>query len=104
MKILRMAFVAMFVLMSAKEARIQMNASPSEGASDRSEVKEPVGADFPVCNTFPEPLKEKYVISEGDSFVIGLQADCPPDSPSDAKFEFLQPPPRFVGFTGAYRG
>jgi hypothetical protein len=104
MKIVRIAFVLIFVVISAKEAKIEMNASSGEIASERSKHEAPAGVDFPVCNTFPEPLKEKYVIAEGDSFVIGLQADCPPDSPSDAKFEFLQPPPRFVGFTAAYRG
>ena len=104
MSALRFACVVLFVLISAKEAKIQINASRGEGASELSEHKAPFRADAPVCNTFPEPLKEKYVIAEGDSFLIALQADCPPDSPTDAKFEFLQSPPRFVVFSVVFRG
>jgi len=96
--------VVLFVLISAKEAKIEMSALSRDSAAERSVHITPRQDDFPVCNTFPEPLKEKYVLFEGDSFLIALQADCPPDSPTDAKFEFLQSPPRFVVFSVVFRG
>jgi len=104
MKTVRIACVVIFLLISAKEAKIEMSAVSTGSAAERSVRIAPRLADFPVCNTFPEPLKEKYVLFEGDSLVIGLLADCPADSPNDAKFEFLQQPPRFVFFTIPYRG
>jgi len=84
-------------LLSCKDAKIDTIASSRDvlGASSQQPG--------PVCNTFPEPLKDKYVIAEGDSFVIGVQADCPPDSPNDAKIEFAQPPPRFVFLSYIFR-
>jgi hypothetical protein len=104
MSALRFACVVLFVLISAKEGKIEMSALSSGSAAERSVHITPRGVDFPVCNTFPEPLKEKYVLFEGDSLVIGLLADCPADSPNDAKFEFLQQPPSFVALTIPYRG
>jgi len=104
MSTLRFACVVLFVLLSAREAKIEMNTSSTNGLTSHSGRTASVLEDSPVCNIFPEPLKEKYIITEGDSFVIGVSADCPPDSPNDAKFEFLQPPPRFAAFTLAYRG
>jgi len=104
MTTLRFVCVVFFVLLSARETKIEMNASSSDRAPERSVHIVPGQDDFPVCNTFPEPLKEKYVLFEGDSLVIGLLADCPADSPNDAKFEFLQQPPGFVAFKIPYRG
>ncbi len=104
MKSVRIGCVVMFVLLSAREAKIDVNTLSANGLTSHSGRTASVAADSPVCNIFPEPLKEKYVMLEGDSFVIGVSADCPPNSPTDAKFEFLQPPPRFVAFTVVYRG
>ncbi len=27
-------------------------------------------ADLPICNIAPEPIKDKYVIAEGEAFVV----------------------------------
>ena len=61
-------------------------------------------SDAPTCGILPSPLNEKYVIREGESFVIAVEADCPPDSPNDAKFEFVGEHPQFVNFSFPYRG
>src|ERR1700687_3561135 len=95
MKTLRLILVIMFVLLSYKEVKIDTNASSSDGA--RMPSQQP----FPVCTIFF--LKDKYVTAEGDPFVIAVESDCPPNSPNDAKFEFLQPPPRFVTMSYVYR-
>jgi hypothetical protein len=61
-------------------------------------------SDAPNCGILPSPLNEKYVIREGDSFIIAVEADCPPGAPNDAEFEFVGEHPRFVTFTFPYRG
>jgi len=102
MRILRIACVVVFVLISAREAKIEMNAPATDSASERSNgVATGPQQPFPVCSIFF--LKDKFVTTEGDPFVIAVEADCPPGAPTDAKFEFLQPPPRFVAFSYVYR-
>jgi len=95
MNTLRLVFVVLLVLLSCKEAKIDTNASSSDRA--RTPAQQP----FPVCTVFF--LKDKYVTTEDDPFVIAVESDCPPDAPNDAKFEFLQPPPRFVTMSYVYR-
>ena len=95
MKILRLPLVAILVLLSCKEAKIDADRSGNYATAAATQQPPPVCTIF-----FP---KEKYVTMEGDPFVIAVSADCPPDSPNDAKFEFLQPPPRFVRFSAVYR-
>jgi len=95
MKILRFAFVVIFVLFSCKEAKIDTIASTRRGVGATSQQP------GPVCSIFF--LKEKYVTTEGDAFVVAVEADCPPNSPNDAKIEFVQPPPRFVTMSYMYR-
>ena len=95
MKILRFAFVVIFVLLSWKEAKIDTIASSSE------RVGTPSQQPGPVCTIFF--LKDKYVTTEGEPFVIAVESDCPPNAPNDAKFEFLKPPPRFVAMSYVYR-
>jgi len=102
MSTLRFACVVLFVLLSAKEAKFQINAPASDGVSERSNgVATGSQQPGPVCSIFF--LKDKYVTTEGDPFVIAVESDCPPGAPTDAKFEFLQPPPRFVAFSYVYR-
>lgn len=95
MKTLRFAVVIILVLLSCKEAKIDTNASSRDRAGTPSQQP------APVCTIFF--LKDKYVTTEGDPFVIAVESDCPPGAPTDAKFEFLQPPPRFVAFSYIYR-
>lgn len=95
MKTLRFAFVVIFVLLSCKEARIDTKASSRGGGETPSQQP------APVCTIFF--LKDKYVTTEGEPFVIAVESDCPPNAPNDAKFEFLQPPPKFVTMSYVYR-
>ncbi len=85
----------MFVLLFCKEAKIDTDASSSHVVATRSQQP------GPVCTIFF--LKDKYVTTEGEPFVIAVEADCPPNAPNDAKFEFLQPPPQFVTMSYVYR-
>lgn len=102
MRILRIACVVVFVLISAKEAKIEMNASATDSASGRSSGVATLSQQpFPKCTIFF--LKDKYVTTEGDPFVVAVEADCPPGAPNDAKIEFAQPPPRFVTMSYIYR-
>ena len=102
MSVLRFVCVVFFVLLSARETKIEMNVSSSDSAPERSNgVATRSQQPFPVCSIFF--LKDKFVTTEGDPFVIAVEADCPPGAPTDAKFEFLQPPPRFVAFSYVYR-
>jgi len=94
MKILRFAFVITFVLLSCKEAKID-----ADGLSNHIATKSQQPG--PVCSIFF--LKDKYVTTEGDPFVVAVEADCPPNSPDDAKIEFAQTPPRFVTMSYIYR-
>jgi len=94
MKTLKLLFVMFVILLSCKEAKIDADNS-SKHIAARSQQP------GPVCSIFF--LKDKYVTTEGDPFVIAVEADCPPGAPTDAKFEFLQPPPRFVAFSYVYR-
>src|SRR5712692_9401812 len=94
MKTLRFAFVIIFVLLSCKEAKIDADASSNHIATKSQQP-------FPVCTIFF--LKERYITTEGDPFVVAVEADCPPNSPNDAKIEFAQPPPRFVTMSYIYR-
>jgi len=94
MKTLRLPLVVILVLLSCDEAKINTD---SLDGHYMARVQQPP----PACAIFF--LKDKYVTTEGDPFVIAVEADCPPNSPTDAKFEFLQPPPRFVTFSLVYR-
>jgi hypothetical protein len=103
MRILRILFVLLVLLLSVREARIATtasNISPDVAPSERGTV---VLLDAPACATyFP---KDKYVTTEREPLIIAIAADCPPGSPTDPKFEFLQPaPPSFVVFSQVYRG
>jgi len=94
MSILRFACLVMFVLLFCKEAKIDADASSKHIAARSQEP-------FPKCTIFF--LKDKYVTTEGDPFVVAVEADCPPGAPNDAKIEFAQPPPRFVTMSYIYR-
>jgi len=94
MKTLKLAFVILIVLLSCKEAKIDANVS-SKHIAARSQVP------FPKCTIFF--LKDKYVTTEGDPFVVAVEADCPPGAPNDAMIEFALPPPRFVTLSYIYR-
>ncbi len=72
MKTLRLAFVVILVLLSCQEAKIDTDAYNAHG------VVSPSQQPAPFCNIFF--LKDKYVTTEGDPFVIAVSADCPPDS------------------------
>jgi len=103
MKTLIIALAVVFVqLLLAEGTHIRTKARNSDNVAGAT--RHTRTADFPLCNTLPEPLKLKYVIREGEAFVIAVQADCPSGSPNDAKFEFVETPPRFVNFSFPYRG
>ncbi len=104
MKILMKAFVFMIVLVSIRDAKIGPNAPSSNNALVHANTAAEVPLDAPVCTIYPFPLQPKYVTTEGKPFVIAISADCPPNSPTDPTFEFLQPAPRFVNFSDVYRG
>src|SRR5947209_3759653 len=95
MKTLRAAFVVVFVLLCASERKIDVDASSNHG------IATPTQQPNPVCGVIF--FKDKYVITEGERFVIALENDCPRNSPTDAKFDFLEPPPRFVSLSYVYR-
>ncbi len=95
MKTLRIVCVVIFVLVSCKEAKVDTDVLSSH------DVAPPSQQPGPVCGIFF--LKDKYITTEGDPFVIAVEADCPPGSPNDAKFEFLQTPPRFITMSYVYR-
>lgn len=95
MKTLRFAFVIIFVLLSCKEAKVDTIASSRDG------IGAPSQRPGPVCTIFF--LKDKYITTEGEPFVVAVEADCPPNSPNDAKIEFAQSPPRFVTMSYVYR-
>lgn len=94
MKTLKLAFVILIILLSCKEAKIDADIS-SKHIATRTQVP------FPKCTIFF--LKDKYVTTEGDPFVVAVEADCPPGAPNDAMIEFAQPPPRFVTLSYIYR-
>src|SRR3981081_333222 len=80
MQALRLVFVVVLVFFSYKEVKIDTNASSSDGAGARSQQP------FPKCTIFF--LKDKYVTTEGDPFVVAVEADCPPGAPNDVMIEF----------------
>jgi hypothetical protein len=93
MSTLRFACVVVFVLVAC-EGTIGVDAS-SKHIAARSQQP------GPVCSIFF--LKDKYVTTEGDPFVVAVEADCPPGAPNDAMIEFALPPPRFVTLSYIYR-
>lgn len=102
MKMTGTAFAVVFVgLVLAAGASYSIS---DPGATAKSKGHGVVVSDAPNCGILPSPLNEKYVIREGESFIIAVEADCPPGSPNDAKFEFVGEHPRFVNFSFPYRG
>ncbi|SRR6266571_998885 len=95
MKVLRIAFVLALVSAWPNEAKID----PPRSANHDSPMSTQQPA--PACDIVF--FKDKYVIAEGERLVMALEADCPRNSPTDARFEFLESPPRFVSLSYVYR-
>jgi len=93
MSTLRFVCVVLFVLVAC-EGKIGADVSGKHIAAGSQQPG-------PVCSIFF--LKDRYVTTEGDPFVVAVEADCPPGAPNDAMIEFALPPPRFVTLSYIYR-
>src|SRR4029078_3786881 len=103
MRIFKIAIVTMLVLISANggntASKIHSRVTNGRAAKTTAAPSQLGGCPFEIF-----PLRDVFVTTEREAFIVALSVRCPAGAVNDSEFKLLEPAPNFVSLSAPLRG